>query len=401
MTATDYAARKKRMAAILSAEEQAHADDVSQTHEPASSPSHAPPMAAPSLDPAIGGRLIEVPLDDIEIDPHQPRQFLPSDVRSAFANRQINYLEVLAQMMTRIANGDLEAEAYLTDIRALAEDIQAHGQLNTALVYTDKSRDGRTRYRLIDGERRFWAHVYLSTQPSSTVTGLWTGLRAELRDEFQRASAGDIQSMQWSANMQRESVCAVDIAEFVHARRDEAIRRMQANPQLLAQLREGEPAITPRDAAQRLVCRDLAYTFGRPLKRRAYYQYLSLAERLSAPVKALARAYKLPLGRLIQLTSKPEAEKMAAVLQMIKPDATPAGNAAQAADKPKRPGRPTRSQSRIRLAERALAGMDADTEQIVLRWDKDELAAVLQRDRDLLEATDRHMRLLQGVLSRR
>ncbi len=400
MTESDYATRKKRMASLLSDDmtnttavpkEQRTAQEttIEQIEQP-----HTPPKP-----PIVTTRVpitIQVTLADIEIDPGQPRQFLPADLRRALTQGRMSYSDVLAQLQQRTANGDTEAKAYVDDVRGLADDIKANGLLSSIMAYSTHAPDGRTRYRLIDGERRFWAHVYLSAEPGSDVTAV----RAEVHDELEHASADEIVTMQWSANMQRESVCAVDIAEFVYQKREEAVRSIRTDSTLLTQWgTKGKPA-SPRDAAQQIVCQALAHTFGRPLKRRAYYQYLSLTEKLSAPVKALARAHKMSLGRLIQITSQPEREQMAAILRMIESECVPEDAPAKPEGQPRRPGRPTRPQSRITLAERAVAGMDGDTEQVLLNWSRDDLTAVLQKDRDLLEATDRHLRLVQAALSR-
>jgi hypothetical protein len=401
MTETDYTARKKRMAALLANDVQTLSIEISQSPLP---PAREIGLALVNPSDALTvdltnnvHHLIQILLLDIEIDLHQPRQFFPADLRKAFAHHEITHHSVIAQLSARMANGDREAEAYFLGIQGLAEDIQARGQLSAVLVYPLQSPNNTVKYQLIDGERRFWAHVYLSLQPGSTVSTM----RAEVRTDLESASADDILGMQWSANMQRDNVCAIDIAEFVHAKREEAVRHIELDPQLLAAWRKGEQSGAPRDAAQHMVCHDLAHTFGRPLKRRAYYQYLSLVEKLAAPVKVLARAHKIPLSRLIQITSQPEREQMAATLLMIESLGAPEDGTKKPVTQPKRPGRPTRSQSRINLAERAVAGMDSDTEQMLQRWNRDELAAVLQKDRDLIEATNRHQRLVQSTLAQR
>ena len=390
MTITDYAARKKRMTALLTS------DDIPAV--PQSTPVNPPdsPIVLPD-NHTQNSSVNQVLLQEIEIDLHQPRQYLPAELRRLFASREINHQDVITQLMTRAANNDMEAEAYLADMRTLANDIKANGQLYAILVYTNKDRDDRQRYHLIDGERRFWAMAYLSSEPDNQVTTI----RAEVRADLEQASADDILNLQWSANMQRDSVCAMDIAEFVCAKREEAVRHLEMDPRLLTIWRKGDQTVTPRVTAQRMVCSDLAHAFGRPLKRRAYYQYLSLVEKLVAPVKALARAHKLPLSRLILITSQQEREQMEATLQMIELLRAPEDSVAKSVLPQQRPGRPTRSRSRITLAERAVAGMDSDTEQMLRKWSRDELASVLQTDQDLIEATNRHQSLVRSALDQR
>jgi hypothetical protein len=97
------------------------------------------------------------------------------------------------------------------------------------LVYTNPWREGQTRYLLNEGERRFWEHVYLSVQPDSQARSVHT----EFLDEFERTNGEDIERMKWSINMQRESVCAVDIAEFFYMKRNEAVRVIKADGQFL------------------------------------------------------------------------------------------------------------------------------------------------------------------------
>ena len=387
MTMTDYAARKKRMTALLTS------DDIAAV--PQSTPVNPPdsPIVLPD-NHTQNSNAKQVLLNDIEIDLHQPRQYLPADLRSTFASHEINYQDVIAQLMPRAANNDIEAEAYLTDMRTLANDIKANGQLYAVLVYTNKDRDGRQRYHLIDGERRFWAMAYLSSENDNQVTTV----RAEVRADLEQASADDILIIQWSANMQRESVCAVDIAEFIHQNREATTRAILTDPSLLKRWGAAEAPATPRDAVQQIVCHKLERTFGRPLKRRAYYQYLSIAEHLGAQVRPLARAYKLQLNHLIQIMHQTEGEQMAAVLSMINGDKAGTDHPSKPSVDSMKRGRPTRMQSRVHLAERAIAGLNSDTEQALKRWDRDDLAVVLQKDSDLLEATDRHIRMVQAAL---
>ena len=119
---------------------------------------------------------------------------------------------------------------------------------------------------------------------------------------------------------------------------------------------------------------------------------------LIAEVKAIARAHKLQLSRLIQITHESECEQMVAVLAMIDEGKPHTGQSSKPAMDNRKRGRPTRIQSRINLAERAIGGLNSDTEQVLKRWERDDLSLVLQKDRDLLEATDRHIRLVQDAL---
>jgi len=387
MTTTDYAARKKRMTALFSGED--------NLPEAQNSPGH--PLDSPVV--ASGTHLqglivIQVLLQDIEIDLHQPRQYLPAELRRTFSSHQISHRDVLEQLMTRAANNDIEAGAYLADIHVLANDIKANGQLYAILVYTNKDRDGRQRYHLIDGERRFWALVYLSSDNGSQVTTI----RAEVRADFEKASADEILNMQWSANMQRESVCAMDIAEFVHQNREATMRAIQTDPSLLKRWGDAEAPASPRGAVQVIVCHKLERTFGRPLKRRAYYQYLCIAEHLGASVRPLVRAYKLQLNHLIQIMHQTEGEQMAVVLSVINEGKARTDHPSKPSVDSMKRGRPTRIQSRVSLAERAIVGLNSDTEQALKRWDRDDLSVMLQKDRDLLEATDRHIRMVQTAL---
>jgi hypothetical protein len=271
MTITDYSARKKRMAAILGSEEAAGADEAMPSrrvctteHANTSTDAISPPPHATAAH-MQGSHSADVRLDEIEIDLHQPRRFLPDDLRQAFASHQTNHQDILTQLTTGTADGDVEAASYLSDMRSLANDIQMHGKLYPALVYTHRDRDGSTCYRLIDGERRFWAHVYLGAQPDSQVTTL----RAELRDQFEHANGEDIERMQRSVNMQRESVCTIDIGEFIQTKRNAAVRAIHSDAQLLTRWSDDGKPLGLRDAVQRIVCDELTHTFGKPLKRRA------------------------------------------------------------------------------------------------------------------------------------
>lgn len=151
-----------------------------------------------------------IPINQIRPDPAQPRRLLPTDLQKMLASGE-SPSDILAQLRTRAEHNKWLREQ-LAELDALAHSIGEDSLMNPIRVIAD----GEERYRIEEGERRWWAHHILVQQgkeqfqnipafvvePTSVVSGLLRRRVAEnvLRSDFTaielaRAMAGRIQEI--------------------------------------------------------------------------------------------------------------------------------------------------------------------------------------------------------------
>ena len=99
-----------------------------------------------------------IPLDHIRPDPEQPRRLLPLDLAQELVNGTAPS-EVLLQLRAR-AERDKWTRERLVELDALEQSIDCDGLMQPIRVI----RDGPERYRIEEGERRWWAHQILVQQ---------------------------------------------------------------------------------------------------------------------------------------------------------------------------------------------------------------------------------------------
>lgn len=279
-----------------------------------------------------GPVVLHVSLTALRIDPAQPRQYLPEDVRSALVET-CDSEQALKTLMTRATQGDAVAAGYLESIRTLARSIHDMGLQQPIRVIPD---DAYT-FRIVDGERRFWAYLYLLvTRPE----GPYQRIPALLHDA--QASPEQLLRAQWAANQCREAVPAVDIAEAIHMIHRHAYQRvLRERDQVRAELGDAADADSPTELVMRLTQHQLTPLMSRSLHPRQIYSYLAVADRLFPEAKALARAHSLSLRQLVGLSRYAQADQVAAIAKMagVANMTKPASQAVQS--KSRRPGRPT------------------------------------------------------------
>ena len=135
-------------------------------------------------------------IDSILPDPNQPRALLPEALAARVNNGQLAPQKAIAEWakMATVA-GDGSPEAHLLGkVQELAEAIATHGLINPISIYPRRDDDPvDIEYRIVTGERRWWAHVYLAandryiqegnercspTQIKATLTPEGAGIRA-------------------------------------------------------------------------------------------------------------------------------------------------------------------------------------------------------------------------------
>ncbi|MCO5198297.1 MAG: ParB/RepB/Spo0J family partition protein [Anaerolineae bacterium] len=122
-----------------------------------------PDAAAP-----VGSALAELDVMTILPDPEQPRHFLPDDLYERLRTGTSNAVEVLQAWMTRATRlGSPPAmQQEITALEQLAQTIEWHGLINPITVrpVTDDNVPTTVAYLIRTGERRWWAHVLLTSQ---------------------------------------------------------------------------------------------------------------------------------------------------------------------------------------------------------------------------------------------
>ncbi len=107
-------------------------------------------------------------IDSILPDPNQPRALLPESL-----SRQVNVGQISPQAAIKgweqlaKQGGPGSPDAHLlSKVIELAESIATHGLINPITIQPIDEDDPVTNieYRIVTGERRWWAHVYLASQ---------------------------------------------------------------------------------------------------------------------------------------------------------------------------------------------------------------------------------------------
>ncbi|CAG0966802.1 partial putative chromosome-partitioning protein ParB, partial [Gammaproteobacteria bacterium] len=97
-------------------------------------------------------------LDQVYPDPQQPRRLLPPDLGQLLANGALP-IDILEQLRAR-AGQDKWIREKLLELDTLADSIGVDGLMQPIRVIPD----GDNRYRIEEGERRWWAHHILVEQ---------------------------------------------------------------------------------------------------------------------------------------------------------------------------------------------------------------------------------------------
>ena len=344
-------------------------------------------------------RLIEIPLVMLTIDTHQPRQFLPFALREQVTRGQCSATDAMETLIAQAESGNLEMQGYIETLKTLAESITAVGLQQPLRVSQERQHDGRTMFRLVDGERRFWALLYRICADPETLVGSreqkLTSIKVPALLHDEHASADDIQRAQWAANLYHEAICAVDYAEVIWGIREDYFARLdtQQRESLLAQLGEAANGLTPNDIAIELTAREVARLTGKTLKRRVLYHYLSIADKLCAEARALARAYTVGLRQLTMLarmTEPKQVEMLTMSIQAERGDSCEA-NATKSASGTGRPSSVQRSINGCITLVSVLHQLSDKSLDRNSRQDKEELLAELEHVAAEIERTRRYL----------
>jgi ParB/RepB/Spo0J family partition protein len=347
--------------------------------------------------------LIDVPLDRIAVDPEQPRKYLPEDLRLALGSHTISSFEAISTLVQRAATQDTEAAGYLESIATLAKSIEAVGLLQPIHVALSPIETASWSYQLVDGERRLWACLYLNVKKQPDDPTRIQTVPALLQDA--ESSADDVRRTQWIANLQRESVPAIDYAEAVWRVREDYLSRLQTDRRrYLSELGDTPEDMPSTEAAVALTSKEIQRLTTKLISRVTIFRCCAITERLKPQTKALTRAYNLTFRQLMGLAHLPGDQQMPMAMAMIAAGHEGVNsNITRDTEMPrvaKRAGRPTQLQRGVNQCACLLNVLGQLTEKQLRGAGPESLQAlVAELDRTVQEA-ERCRRLVRAVLNR-
>ena len=342
-----------------------------------------------------------LPLEQVRIDPSQPRQYLPAQFRQRAAEGGAQALAIMNELIRRAElEDDLEAKGYLDGIQSLATSISTVGLQQPVRVTSEHNKMGEPVYRIVDGERRYWAMLYrsLQTDPERALAGQ---IAVILSDAVN--SADDIQRAQWAANLYHEAISVVDYADAVWRIREDFLARLDSErTRYLSELGPSAETMSLSDAAIQLTINEMTRLTGRILQRRNLYRYLAVAEKLSPPAKALARAHNLGLRTLLTLSRWQDDKQVEAITAMIQAgddDGDESKTEGNSSPKLGHGGRPSSLRRSINGCITLISVLQQLSEQNLTKNTSDDLSALSSELERAATEVARARQLLQGHLS--
>ncbi len=353
---------------------------------PTTQPTVNPPPTTP--DPPYP----RVALSDLHIDATQPRKYLPADLRSAVADRKLTPAEALTQLINRVVGGDVEATGFFDSIRTLASGIQQVG-LQYPLLVTPH-RDGG--YTLLDGERRYWALLYLQSQSPTSAADPISIIVAD-----PNSSGDDLRRMQWIVNLQREDIAPIDIAEAIWRIREDFLAQVNLDRRRYADsLDDQNQNLTQLEAANLLTSREVSRLTGRTLARATLYRHLFVAERLTLPARPIARAHQVSLRRLRGVACLPEAQQVQEMLRAAIQENDLTLSVPKPDNPAPSPGRPTVLRRNGNLCLGLIGGLQKMSDKHLAKSTAEDCQTFLAQLEDTASEIKRMTRLVQTHLTR-
>jgi len=227
-----------------------------------------------------------IPICKIRPDPAQPRKFLPPDLAARLASGA-SPIEILDQLRAR-AERDRATRERLMELDALAHSIETDGLMNPIRVIPD----GDDRYRIEEGERRWWAHRVLVQQG---------------KEQFQNIAAFVVEQGSESSGLLRRRV-----AENVLRSDFTAIELARAMAERVREILAESPGAKQGD-----VEKQVGKENGMSDRRVRHFVVLLT---LSPEVQDLAQQARLTENALRRIVAiKDPAEQLAAVRELIHP----------------------------------------------------------------------------------
>jgi len=226
-----------------------------------------------------------IPLERIEVDADQPRGYLPAALRAGLVKGELDPPGVLAALVQAAEGGDVGAQGYVRSIADLAESLAVDGQIEPVGVV--EVSEGR--YRLIWGERRYWAAWWLKARGEGMGELACRVRIGEVDDE-------GLRRVQWVENLQREDVPAVRMAEVVGWIYRRALEEAAGGA--------GKSAVA-------LARERAAEVLGRRISERMVYLCARVDGRLEREARELAAAWRFSFSDLNRLAARKGDEQVA------------------------------------------------------------------------------------------
>jgi hypothetical protein len=260
--------------------------------------------------------LMQMCLSDLRIDPQQPRQYLPADLRVQAAQGSLSPVEVLTALKARAERGDPEGVQYAGDIETLGESLRLDGLIYPLKVESLTLSDGQIGGKIVDGERRYWASVWCSMQPDSPPFAQAVIDVLMLRTEREGAA---MERLQWAANTQRRDMPVMILAEAAACIQAELASALQVNRiDLLARfglanLKKGRD----RMLLVQLTSIELRRRTGKQISERMLYRLLMFVNRITTEARRLAIAANLDYRALETIAATEPAEQSGVIRRMV------------------------------------------------------------------------------------
>ncbi|MBI5033386.1 MAG: ParB N-terminal domain-containing protein [Chloroflexi bacterium] len=227
-----------------------------------------------------------IPIEHIRPDPDQPRRLLPADLAQSLAASGSPF-DILGQLRVR-SERDKWLRERLQELDALAQSIADDGLMQPIRVI----RDDDERYRIEEGERRWWAHHILVQQG---------------KQQFQNISAFVVEPESASKGLLRRRV-----AENVHRSGFTAIELAQAMAKRIQEILTAEPGIKQGEVERRVGSEN-------GMSDRRVRQFVALLT-LSPEAQELAQQARLTENSLRGIVGiKDTAAQLAAIRALIHP----------------------------------------------------------------------------------
>lgn len=347
-------------------------------------------------------RLASIPVDQILIDPHQPRRTLPDDLRDACAQGRLSPREALFELCQRAQSGDVVIALRVKQLHELADNIREIGLEYPPKVTKVNAKDGSFKYRLVDGERRFWAWLLLLASAGDAGRIYRESIPALVEEE--NANSEDILKSQWATNLHRERVPVVDIADYVMSVRDTYASRLQLNLQpWIESLGAEGAAMSLPSAVLALTSREIAAVMGKRMSRATLFRYLAIAEKLRSDTKAIAQVRQFGLRQCEWLSRLSPSQQFEAAQHMKSsdpecdnenPEAAEAGRARISGA-----GRPRLVDGRITMLVRVAGEVIREKETNLRKADAVKLQELRQATTDAIDALQNYLRRIDRSLS--
>ena len=163
-------------------------------------------------------------IETIAPDPQQPRRLLPEALAVALKQGQLAPVQALQRwrQMSEEPAATVAQKQAIARIKALAESIAQQGLINpiTIRLAPIEQTAPPVQYWIITGERRWWAHVWLTAEDRPIQAGLNEAAPDRIKATVM-AYGTAIRAQQMIENVLREDISLIDKANGLTSLRDE------------------------------------------------------------------------------------------------------------------------------------------------------------------------------------